>query len=88
MGVRITCVLDRDGGDDVRYAIEIRDETLTRGAATVAKTSGEVAFEPWAPTDPEAETVRLTRAFLRAAWSATRKPSPDPWPRKIDRWRS
>ena len=89
MGVRITCTLQAEAEDHVRYSIEIHEPTSPgRGSATVARELGEVTFGGWSPDAPSDDLVTLARAFLRAAWSATRKADPEPWPRKIDRWRA
>jgi len=87
VGVRILCRLESEAVDRVVYSIEIRASEVLRGSAAVSRETGEVAFGPWSPAEPPAETTTLARAFLRAAWSSTRKKDPEPWPRKLDRWR-
>lgn len=87
MGVRIRCDLEREDGGDVRYSIRIDADESMRGSASVRLETGDVTWGAWSPLAPDDETLRLARAFLRAAWSATRKKSPEPWPRKIERWR-
>ena len=88
LGVRILLDREREEVERVGYRVEIDLPTAAhRGRATIAREDGEVVFDGWEPEAPPDWAVKLARAFLRTAWSATRKADPAPWPRRIVRWR-
>ena len=87
-GVRIVLDRDREEEGQVGYRVEIDlAPSAFRGRAAVARVAGEVVFDVWEPEAPPDWAAKLARAFLRTAWSATRKASAEPWPRRIVRWR-
>jgi len=86
--VRILCDREREEDAEVAYRVEVDLAPAShRGRATVLCANGEVVFDAWEPATPPDWAAKLARAFLRTAWSATRKAVPEPWPRRIVRWR-
>jgi hypothetical protein len=87
-GARIVLDLERAGADEVVYAAWLlAPDAEWRGQARVAVADGTVTFSGWTPAEPPAWIVALAHAFLRTEWRARRDADPEPWPRRIHRWR-
>src|SRR5262249_28578670 len=87
-GARIILDLVRAGADDVVYgAWLLAPDAEWRREARIMLADGRVSFSGWQPGEPPAWMVALAQAFLRIEWRARRDPDPEPWPRRIHRWR-